>query len=164
MELENVTLEDIRQFYDSLVDEKRFVLYPWDFFVLRAEYLVGFWIGGELAGFACLVPANVIFHNDLVVVKQKFQRRGIWTQLAKHLERYARRKGYSFYCAWVRKINEPSWKAHIKLGFKSVCEVGDSYLMVYYLNRKGELIAKILPAFIKAGYWLKYSALRRARP
>ncbi len=146
MELDNIAYDELEPFLNS-IPEERFTL-PLALY-LKAEFLTGVRIDGELAGIGGLVPAYRFSHFPIYTVKPEFRGKGIGTQLAEKVINYARRKGYSFFLTVVEKENEPSLIILKQQGYKMVRETDREYDMALLLNKRGEIIYKFLPLILR---------------
>ena len=143
MKLENVTLEEVRSFLNSLTVEEKYFPCLRDA-VMSAEFITGVRINNELAGIGGITLSCRFFPLPFWVVKSEFQKKGIGYQLSENIIDFARNR-YSFLLLHVMKENIPAVKLYQKTGFRTCYEAGDRYRMYLPLNRKGSIMCRFLP-------------------
>lgn len=146
MKLQNVALEEIKPFIDSLTVWKYFKQ-PLDI-VLNAEFITGVRIDNSLAGIGGITISYRIFPLCFYIVKSEFQRKGVGYEIAQEIINFARNK-YSFLMLTVSKENTPAVNLYHKSGFRIIYRLDDIYWMFFPLNKRGEIIGRFLPLIIR---------------
>jgi len=146
MRLQNVALEEIKPFIDSLTVWKYFKQ-PLDI-VLNAEFITGVRIDNRLAGIGGITISYRIFPLCFYIVKSEFQRKGVGYEIAQEIISFARNK-HSFLALTVSKENTAALKLYHKTGFRIAYKQGNSYWMFFPLNKRGEIIGRFLPLIIR---------------
>ena len=126
----------VRIFYDALTDEKA----TFDTSlrqVLASEILITENVSGKVIGIAG-VSSEALF----VVVKQKFQGKGIGTHLIQKVIAECEHKGYDKISLSVRYTNKKAIRLYQKLGFKKIrCSPERGWVtMILPLRWKGVLV------------------------
>lgn len=144
MKLEDITLEEVKPFFNSLTVEFRYFVAPVEEILDKAVFIKGVRINNELAGIGGITLSYRFFPLLFWVVKSEFQKKGIGYQLSENIINFARNR-YSFLLLHVMKENVPAVKLYQKTGFRTCYEAGDRYRMYLPLNRKGSIICRFLP-------------------
>lgn len=147
MELEDVTLEQVKAFMDSLTVERRYLPLPVDY-VRRAEYIHGIWLDGQLAAISGLArsrrPRLFPLRFSFMIVKSDFQRRGLSYKLMERKCEWARGKGLSHFIALSYKANVARRELAHRGNRQIFYDSGEVYWMIIALNRRGEALAILL--------------------
>lgn len=147
MKLENIALEEIKPFIDSLTVEEKHFGQPLDI-VLNAEFVIGVRINNSLAGIGGITISYQTFPLCFYIVKSEFQRKGIGYKISQQIISFAKNK-YNFLTLTVNKKNTPALKLYHKSGFRIAYELENSYWMFFPLNKRGEIIGRFLPLIIR---------------
>jgi GNAT superfamily N-acetyltransferase len=151
MQLDNLAFEEIGPFCNSLTVEKKYVTQPHEM-ALRAEFVTGVRINGELAGIGGLSRYYLLFPVSFYIVKAEFQRKGVGSQLMKNIIAYAAGMGYNYILSTINTENTPAVIMHLRGGYKTLYESGNEYRMGLPLNRKGRIVCKFLPLIFSIGF------------
>ena len=146
MKLENIALEEIRPFVDSLTVEEKYFEQPLDI-LLNAEFVTGVRLADNLAGIGGITISYRIFPLCFYIVRSEFQGKGIGYEISRKIIRFAKTR-YSFLLLVTHKANISALKLYHKSGFRIVYKRGDSYWMFLPLNKRGGIIGKLLPLII----------------
>ncbi len=149
MQLEDIALEEIEPFLNSLGKEREELGIPLDH-LLAADYVCGVRVNGNLAGLGGYVKSFRFIPSSFDVVAPQYQGRGLGhTLFEKHL-RFAR-KHYSYAVTSIGNLE--THPAAVVLchshGLRSLYK-GSFYIS---FNARGKLLCKLL-SFVYAGYYL----------
>jgi SAM-dependent methyltransferase len=148
MKLENITLEEMKSFINSLTVEKKYFKQPFDI-VLNAEFITGVRSASNLAGVGGITISYRIFPFCFCIVKSEFQGKGIAHEISQQIISVARNR-YDFLALTVNKKNAPALKLYHREGFRIAYEQEHSYWMFLPLNKRGEIIGRfLLPLIIR---------------
>lgn len=148
MELESVTIEEVKAFIDSLTVERRFLRPDFGDCLAATEYLAGVRLDGELAA-VCGIRrsrrfSRVGFRFPFVAVRSDFQGRGIATVVAEGIEACARERGWSFLLGSDMEGNTRGRILARKHGYRVFYDSGEMCLRILPLNRRGKVLAAVL--------------------
>lgn len=146
MELEDINLEEIKPFLDSLTVETKYFTASAKRIIDSAVFLKGARVDNKLAGIGGLTKSYGCFLSSFHVFKSGFQRRGLDDEITRSIVRFAKKKRCSFFLAQVRRENITSVFMTQKQGYRISYDDGDMYWMFFPLNKVGEIIGKyVLP-------------------
>jgi GNAT superfamily N-acetyltransferase len=140
--LQNLDVDEIGAFYDSLTSEKEHLDNPLEG---TLEFVTGIRVDNQLVAIGGLRRRFRVFHFVFRVVVNDFQGRGLSKQLKRDIDTYARDRGYSFYMSSVKKENTRALDIFPKQGARIVYKGSTQYVLGYPLNRKGECILALMP-------------------
>lgn len=145
MELQDVTLEEIAPFFDSLEREKELVMMNVES-VMASSFVAGARAGDDLAGITGIRISYGFLPALFIVVKSKYQGMNLGNQLMEKNLDFARRH-YSYLTLSTEKNDEYNAALHLyqKHGFKHLYHRGNRYWMYIFFNGKGEMICRLLP-------------------
>lgn len=142
MRLQNLDLDEIGPFYESLTSEKQYIENPLEF---PLEFVVGVRVDGELVGIGGLKRHFRLAHFIFFVVKAEFQRRGFASEIMDEILRYARHKRYSLVLSTSNKENPGSVAIFHKCNFRKLHEKGNLWRWGLCFDRKGRVMLKFMP-------------------
>ena len=142
MRLQNLDLDEIGPFYESLISEKEHLD---NAFEGTLEFVTGIRVDNRLVAIGGLRRRFRVFRFAFRVIRTEFQRRGLSKQLKSDIDIYARERGYSFYMSSVKKENTRALDIFPKQGARIVYKGGTQYVLGWPLNRKGECILALMP-------------------
>lgn len=162
MELEDIDLEEIEPFFNSLSEEYKYFRFTGKQLLNISAFVKGVRIDNELAGIGGLTKSRGYFLFSFHVVKSEFQRRGLHIKITTSLAEFARRKKHCLFLAQIDKGNIASLMAGKKEGYKVFYDDGDKDWLYFPLNKLGEIIGKYcLPLLLKIYLSITGSLLRR---
>ena len=148
MELEDIKLEEIKPFFDSLAEETEHFEVSGDRILNSAAFIKGVRVDNELAGMGGLTKSYGYFLSSFNVVRSEFQRRGLSNEILKGIVKFARKKRRSFFLTQVEYGNFPSLIMVQKQGYRISYDDGKDYWMFFPLNKVGEIIGQYFLPFI----------------
>jgi len=153
MELQNIKIEEIEPFFNSLTHEKELMRLPLKG-ILSSEFITGVRVNDKLAGIAGIVKTQPLIPSCYFVVKSEYQGKGVGSKLGRDVLEYAK-GNYSYLTLYTMETKkyEPARHLYNKLGFrtfypfyrKRIYQKLNQCWMCLYFNRKGEVICKFLP-------------------
>jgi RimJ/RimL family protein N-acetyltransferase len=155
VELENITSEELEQFWGQLTTEKKYLNNP---FQSNLIFVAGVRQNDEIVGVGGLKRHFGIFPFEFVVVNKAFQGRGLGSRIISEISDFARRRSYSVIFASANKKNTASTKIFRKSGFKTLSSSSPFSRFGVALNSFGEILIAIMPAI-----FFVYSLYRRYR-
>lgn len=145
MELQDIKLEEIAPFFDSLGHEKELVMMN-AAAAMTSRFIAGARAGDDLAGITGIRISYGFLPALFIVVKSKYQGMNLGNQLMEKNLDFARRH-YSYLTLSTEKNDEYNAALHLyqKHGFKHLYRRGNRYWMYISFNGKGEMICRLLP-------------------
>lgn len=154
-------LEDVLSFFISLRQErKHFTLSLRE--VLNSDFVIGCWFDENLAGIGGILKTYHLLPTLFIVVKARFQGRGLGSELVESIIRLSK-ESYDFICLTVLKENRRALSLYRKNGFAIYYDKGEEYWMSLPFNRKGQILSRLLPFFLRVFYSLPPLLRVRAR-
>ena len=145
MELEDIKLEEIKPFFDSLTLEREYFPASADRVLNTAVFIKGVRVDNKLAGIGGLTKSYGYFLSSFHVVRLQFQGRAsseISDEITGSIVEFARKSRRSFFLAQVKKGNIPCLVMTHRQGFKISYASDDMFWMFFPLNKVGETIGK----------------------
>lgn len=150
IELEDIKLEEVKPFFDSLTAEET------EYFGVSVEqilntsaYIKGMRVDNKLAGIGGLRKSRGSLLFSFYMVKSEFQRRGIGNKFTEAFVQFAREKRRSFFLATVAKGNTAMIVMTQRQGYKIVYEADDTYWMFLPVTKRGQIIARFVPPLLR---------------
>jgi len=142
----------IKRFYQELNNELQSFTLSLDELLRTLDFVKVSYVGKYIAGIAGLRKGNFLF----VIVKERFQNRGIGKRLLQEVIQEAKKKRYHYVQLTVYKENQHAAHLYKKVGFKSLplpvkVDGKASYYMIKPLSWQGWLFA----------FWSRFRALLR---
>jgi GNAT superfamily N-acetyltransferase len=158
MDLQDVELSEILSFFNSLGREKDLVMMNPEK-VMACDFVAGIRNKSELAGLTGIRTQYGFIPNLFIVVKGKYQDKGLANRLLEKDIAYARQK-YNFLtlATWERKEYEGALHLYKKHGFKLFYKRGPHIRMYISFNTKGDITRRFLRYF-----YIVLSAFRSLR-
>ena len=143
MELEDIKLEEIKPFFDSLtVEEAEYFTASARQIINSAVFIKGARVDDKLAGIGGLTKSYGFFLTSFHVIKSGYQRRGLDDEITRSIVKFARKRRCSFFLAQVRRENIASIFMTQRQGYRISYDDGDMYWMFLPLDKVGEIIGK----------------------
>lgn len=136
--------EEVVRFYNSLEQERETFQLPLKD-LLKSEIVVKDETGGEITGIAG-VRRHKMLPVLFIVVKSRFQGKGIGKRLLERLHKIVKEK-HSFIVLSVLKGNKPAVSLFRNSGYRIFVEKGNFYYMIYPIGIQGRILSKILTLF-----------------
>lgn len=155
MQLDGITLEEVRSFIGTLTNTEREYYSDIDANSIcrRAVYIVGVKKENVLMGIGGIISVHGVAYNAFYVVKTAYQSRGVGTQIATAYRHFARVAKLPLLLLIVSGDNTPAMKILKKLGGKMSCVYNDkqySYIAKgVYGNILGWLLPVIIPLYVR---------------
>jgi GNAT superfamily N-acetyltransferase len=151
MELEDITIEEIKPFFNSLTVETETFTPEADLILSVAVFTKGVRIDGKLAGIGGLGKSFGYFLTAFMIVKSEHQGKGVGSTIYKTIINYARKKGHYFIFSQVAHGNTSAYIMNTKAGQRILYDDGTLYWMACPLNKVGEFLVRyILPIIFMA--------------
>ncbi len=145
VKLKDVEFQELDSFYNALTTEKKYFKQNPLELPGTLEFVTGVRIDNELAGIGGVKRFFYFFHFlSFLIVKAKFQGRGLSKQIVSNTIAYAKGRGYSFLLLTVDRENTPALTLYLKTGAKVVYEADNVYRMGYRFNWRGKAICKVI--------------------
>lgn len=157
--LNNLEIQGIKDFLDSLGEEKKLAMF--DFArVQQAEFFAFEREGKEIAGIIGIWKAYRIFPSLFMVVKERYQGKGIGNRLIKKEIKFAS-KTYNFLTLSTFDNGKYDAAIHLyrKFGFQLFLRKKTKIWMCISFNSRGKIICNLLPTIypvIKFFFDIKY--------
>ncbi len=145
MVLNNLEIRELKGFFDSLEDEKKLAMFDFAL-VQRAEFVAFEREGKEIAGIIGIWKAYRIFPTLFIIVKERYQGKGIGNKLMKKEIEFAS-KTYSFLILSTFDNGKYDAAIHLyrKFGFRLFLKKNTKIWMCISLNSTGKIICELLP-------------------
>jgi len=145
LELQDIALEEITPFFDSLGREKELAMINAES-VMSSSFITGTKAGGDLTGITGIRITYKFIPDLFIVVKEKYQGMKFGDELMEKNLRFAE-ENYDFLTLSTYRKEEYQAPLHLynKHGFKDLYRKGNHVWMYIPFNRKGRIICRLLP-------------------
>jgi GNAT superfamily N-acetyltransferase len=145
MELQDVKIDEISPFFNSLGREREMVMMTAEA-VMACNFVAGARSQGELAGLTGIRTQYGFIPSLFIVVKKKYQGLGLGNKLLEKNISYARKK-YNFLSldTWQQPEYDAAQHIYIKHGFRPVYKKGNHLWMCIPFNKRGNMVRNFLP-------------------
>jgi GNAT superfamily N-acetyltransferase len=143
--LDNLEIQGIKDFLDSLGEEKKLAMFDFAL-VQRAEFVAFEREGKDIAGIIGIWKAYRIFPTLFIIVKERYQGKGIGNRLIKKEIEFAS-KTYNFLTLSTFDNGKYDVAIYLyrKFGFQLFLKKKAKIWMCISFNSRGKIICKLLP-------------------